>query len=153
MDNSHIKTYLMCLLDFVYYGEQRGKPFMRYRHYGYSEDTKLMVLLHTLGGKVITSVSKDKKYYEWMLSGEELDKKINHISKLKQYSYVAKDDYNLWLAKHFQVSYIPINDEVKVYLKRTETPFVTEAPPKEAPVDKEVPTTEVPKKKKYSMFG
>ena len=89
MDNSHIKTYLMCLLDFVYYGEQRDKPFMRYRCYGYSEDTKLIVLLHTLGGKVITSVSKDKKYYEWMLSGEELDKKINYISKLKQYSYVA----------------------------------------------------------------
>lgn len=127
---------------------------MRYRHYGYSEDTKLMVLLHTLGGKVITSVSKNKKYYEWILSGEELDKKINYISKLKQYSYVAKDDYNLWLAKHFQVSYIPINDDVKVYLKRTEeTPFVTEDTSKEILVIKEIPSTEVPKKKKYSMFG
>ena len=123
----------MCLLDFVYYGEQRGKPFMRYRHYGYSEDTKLMVLLHTLGGKVITSVSKDKKYHEWMLSGEELDKKISYIMKLKQYSFVAKNTYNLWLVTHFTVDNVPINDDVVKYIKSE--------------------SQEVPKKKKYSMFG
>ena len=152
MDNNQIKAYLMCLLDFMYYGEQRGKPFMRYRHYGYSEDTKLMVLLHTLGGNVTTSVSKDIKYHEWRLSGEELDRKINYISKLKQYSYVAKDDYNLWLAKHFHFAYIPINDAVKVYLKRTEeAPFtMEESAPKE---NKELPTTEQPKKRKYAMFS
>ena len=125
--------YLKCLLDFVYYGEQRGKPFMRYRHYGYSEDTKLMVLLHTLGGKVYKGKSKGQEYFEWRLSGKELDNKISYIMKLKQYSFVAKNTYNLWLVTHFTVDNVPINDDVVKYIKSE--------------------SQEVPKKKKYSMFG
>jgi hypothetical protein len=125
--------YLKCLLDFVYYGAQRGKPFMRYRHYGYSEDTKLMVLLHTLGGKVYKGKSKGQEYFEWRLSGKELDNKISYIMKLKQYSFVAKNTYNLWLVTHFTVDNVPINDDVVKYIKSE--------------------SQEVPKKKKYSMFG
>ena len=125
--------YLKCLLDFVYYGEQRGKPFMRYRCYGYSEDTKLIVLLHTLGGKVYKGKSKGQEYFEWRLSGKELDNKISYIMKLKQYSFVAKNTYNLWLVTHFTVDNVPINDDVVKYIKSE--------------------SQEVPKKKKYSMFG
>lgn len=125
--------YLKCLLDFVYYGEQRGKPFMRYRCYGYSEDTKLIVLLHTLGGKVYKGNSKGQEYFEWRLSGKELDNKISYIMKLKQYAFVAKNTYNLWLVTHFTVDSVPINDDVVKYIKSE--------------------SQEVPKKKKYSMFG
>jgi hypothetical protein len=128
-----IQGYLKCLLDFVYYGEQRGKPFMRYRHYGYSEDTKLMVLLHTLGGKIYKGKSKGQEYFEWRLSGKELDNKISYIMKLKQYSFIAKNTYNLWLVTHFTVDNVPINDDVVKYIKSE--------------------SQEVPKKKKYSMFG
>ena len=125
--------YLKCLLDFVYYGAQRGKPFMRYRCYGYSEDTKLMVLLHTLGGKVYKGKSKGQEYFEWRLSGKELDNKISYIMKLKQYAFVAKNTYNLWLVRHFTVDNVPLNDDVVKYIKSE--------------------SQEVPKKKKYSMFG
>lgn len=106
---------------------------MRYRHYGYSEDTKLMVLLHTLGGKVYKGKSKGQEYFEWRLSGKELDNKISYIMKLKQYSFVAKNTYNLWLVTHFTVDNVPINDDVVKYIKSE--------------------SQEVPKKKKYSMFG
>jgi hypothetical protein len=126
--------YLKCLLDFVYYGEQRGKPFMRYRCYGYSEDTKLIVLLHTLGGKVYKGKSKGQEYFEWRLSGKELDNKISYIMKLKQYAFVAKNTYNLWLVRHFTVDNVPINDDVIKCIKSESQ-------------------EEQPKKKKYSMFS
>ena len=94
--------YFRCLLDDLYYGALRKKPFIRYRSYKGLSDYKLEYLLFYLGGKVSkTRTTKGIKYREWALSGAELDSKIEVILRHKQNPYSIKDSFYKWYTSFY----------------------------------------------------
>lgn len=108
MDN-YLQGYLAALLLYkVYYGTDKGRPYMKYRSYISSEDHALYILKVTIGGTIsdAKSFKGGKKHWDWTCY--DLEPIVKAVNGLRPYSFSLKDEYSKWLKKHFNLT-APLN--------------------------------------------